>query len=234
MHEPFITPTLPFRDERCTTLQLLENARMTILETIAALDALDLHIFLQVNGQPSAPHWLFVPAYFLATQLIYLLPVGLAGSWCWGTERERQLVLHVLFAVLVLLLLNQAIGLAWPRPRPFMLGVGHTFFSHTPTPSFPSNHAGIVWTCGLVLASGIRSRVLGWLTLVAGAGVAWARVFLGVHFPLDMIGAMVTALLAWRLTAFVWPGLNGVLYGLCLRAYHSVFAYPIAWKWVRD
>ena len=35
---------------------------------------------------------------------------------------------------------------------------------------------------------------------LSGLPVAWARIYLGVHFPLDMVGSVLVAVLSARLT----------------------------------
>ncbi|MDA1382037.1 phosphatase PAP2 family protein [Plesiomonas shigelloides subsp. oncorhynchi] len=48
-----------------------------------------------------------------------------------------------------------------------------------------------------------------WLILLLGVAISWARVFLGVHFPFDILGAIPVSLLAayltWRLASYLCP-----------------------------
>ncbi len=204
------------------------------MSAMTALNALDLKLFLLLNGSMAAQPWLLVLAYFFANQLIYLVPVGLGGAWCWGNRARRSLALNILLAVLLVLAINYLAGWLWPRSRPFVLGVGHTFFSHAATPAFPSTHAGILWTIGLTLLLYRAHAVAAWLVLAAGLGVAWARVFLGVHFPLDMLGALASAWLAAFTAHLCWKRIGSPTIDAALHLYQRIFAYPIAWKWVRE
>lgn len=65
--------------------------------------------------------------------------------------------------------------------------------------SFPSNHAANVFAGATVLS--LANPAL-WpvFFLIAGA-VAYSRVYVGVHFPLDVIGG---ALLGFSIATFVW------------------------------
>lgn len=198
------------------------------------LNALNLHLFLDLNGSLSIPAWLLVVSFFLANQLIYLIPVGLAGTWFWGNRRSRALTLKILLTILAALAINHFIGYAWPTDRPFVIGVGHTRFLHKPTPSFPSNHAAIIWASGLTLLYHGPHRPWGWLIMASGAAVAWSRVFLGVHFPLDMVGALATASIATVSAQIIWKWIETPVVRTSLDLYHLVFAYPIAWKWIRN
>jgi undecaprenyl-diphosphatase len=38
------------------------------------------------------------------------------------------------------LLINQVIILLWQHPRPFVIGLGHTYLAHAADSSFPSDH----------------------------------------------------------------------------------------------
>lgn len=64
--------------------------------------------------------------------------------------------------------------------------------------SFPSDHLTLWWAVafGLLAQAQLRSAAI--LMAVSGIAIAWARIYLGVHFPLDMVGAaIVAALCAW-------------------------------------
>jgi membrane-associated phospholipid phosphatase len=54
-----------------------------------------------------------------------------------------------------------------------------------------------------------QHRVMGGLLFLIGIPVAWARIYLGVHFPLDIVGAaivgMVSASLIWYLESCLKP-----------------------------
>lgn len=69
--------------------------------------------------------------------------------------------------------------------------------------------------------------VLAALSLLAGVAVAWARIFLGVHFPFDMLGALLVAALSAALVTPLWR-LGAGLTDLAERLYRAIFARPIA------
>lgn len=96
----------------------------------------------------------------------------------------------------IALLLNQAAGLIWFHPRPFMEGIGHSYLVHAAENSFPSDHGAVVFAVALGLLSQAASRKAGLFMVVLAVVVAWSRVYLGVHYPIDMLGALASALLA--------------------------------------
>ncbi|MFB2862480.1 phosphatase PAP2 family protein [Aeromonas sp. MdU4] len=69
---------------------------------------------------------------------------------------------------------------------------------HASETSFPSDHATLFFSAGLSLFA-VEARISGALILFLSIFVVWSRVFLGLHFPLDIAGAAVMALLAYLL-----------------------------------
>ena len=100
----------------------------------------------------------------------------------------------------VALLVNQPLAHAVNRLRPYLAHPAHAhlLIARSHDPSFPSDHA----TGGFALAMGLwlYDRTLGTVLLVVAAVLAFARVYVGTHYPGDvvagaLIGAGVAALL---------------------------------------
>jgi undecaprenyl-diphosphatase len=124
--------------------------------------------------------------------------------------RKRHAAAAVAVAVLGGLLLSQALKWGFARPRPDLVPHGQTVY----TQSFPSGHAmlsAVVYlTLGALLArTQPRRRVKLYFLAVAGvltAVVGVSRVYLGVHWPTDVLGGWAVgagwALLCWL--AMLW------------------------------
>jgi undecaprenyl-diphosphatase len=101
----------------------------------------------------------------------------------------------------VALLVAHFISAAIDRPRPFVdhAATIHPFLAHAPDPSFPSDHATAAFAIAVAVA--LRRRGFGWALIVAAAVVAAGRVFLGLHYPSDVLaGAALgsaVSLLLW-------------------------------------
>src|SRR5260370_10835711 len=160
------------------------------------LEAFNEALFLLINGTPATPAWLVGMAMLIADYVIYLIPLLLAGMWLWGSEAQRSLAIRACLVAMLGVGANQLIGLVWQHPRPFMIGLGHTFLPHAPDSSFPSDHATVFAGIALTLLLG-GARWLGGLTLLAGVSVALARASLRAHFPLHMLGPAAAASLAY-------------------------------------
>jgi undecaprenyl-diphosphatase len=155
-------------------------------------------LFLLINAPAHPDAWMLLMAKLLAEYAIGLVPVTLVLGWLYGRESTRHLLLAATAAGLLGLLANQVIGLFWQHPRPFMVGLGHTLIAHGADSSFPSDHLTLIWALAFSLCGHAATRSLGAALALLGLPVAWARIYLGVHYPLDMVGAAgVAALCAW-------------------------------------
>ncbi|MFB7540250.1 phosphatase PAP2 family protein [Streptomyces zaomyceticus] len=136
------------------------------------------------------------------------LAAGAVVLLWWG--RERRLALWVAGTSLIAVALQQGIKSLVGRERPqWEDPVDSARFA-----AFPSGHAMTATvTCGLllwVLAMRWRPEWRGWGTLATVAlvsvlGVGWTRIYLGVHWPSDVLGGwllgwccVATAVLTYR------------------------------------
>jgi undecaprenyl-diphosphatase len=156
--------------------------------------------------------------------------------WISGNSEQRQSAVRAALAIACALAVNGVVGLLWFHPRPFMAGVGHTFMHHSPDSSFPSDHATIMFTAGLALAfsRSENARRRGTLLVPIAVVTAWSRVYLGVHYPMDMIGAVLVALcMTVLLSTRAASALCAALVPLMESIYRRVLAAPIARGWLR-
>jgi undecaprenyl-diphosphatase len=108
--------------------------------------------------------------------------------------------------------LPSVVKLIVARPRPTI-----EHLTHLSSLSFPSEHtaqaAAIYLTIAILLSKGLkrgwRELVIGLAVLIALA-VAWSRVYLGVHYPTDVIAGLLLGW-SWALLVFLWarPKLEG-------------------------
>lgn len=165
--------------------------------------SLDNHLFLLINASAAASPILVTVAEIIAAQLIYAIPLLLIALWIWGEpERRAGLVATAITAALALSA-NQLAGMLWYEPRPFMIGLGRTLMAHVPENSFPSDHTTFVLTVGLALIVSRAAPTWGKIVSAAAALIAWARVYLGLHFPLDMLASALIACLFGGIAAFL-------------------------------
>ena len=155
--------------------------------------SVNLALFQIVNAGPGAHPATIFAAEAAATGLVPVATLIGLLLWIRGDHRRRGILLAAALATALALLLNQVAGMLWFEPRPFMIGVGRTLLSHAPDNSFPSDHVSFLLSMGFVMLATEAMRRWGLLVLGLGALTAWARVYLGVHFPIDILGSAVIA-----------------------------------------
>jgi len=152
---------------------------------------LDILIFQQINGLVG--RWICLNALgiFFAEYCIYLLG-GAAVILFW--KNLRRIFWLVFAVILARFSIAELIHLLWPRPRPFVENSVQVLINHAPTPSFPSGHASACFALSYIVYH--YNKKAGIIFFIASFLVSIARVFVGVHWPLDIIGGAIVGIIA--------------------------------------
>ncbi|GHB77882.1 phosphatase PAP2 family protein [Streptomyces viridiviolaceus] len=156
----------------------------------------DVELLYDINGlAKDAPHWFdrvmeFVGEYGLLFAIVLLV------LWCWWSVRRRggedaaPSVAALVWAPLaagVAVLVNVPIRGFVERPRPFkdhegleVLVAGKNDFS------FVSDHATLVMAMAVALF--VANRKFGVVAIVLALLGGFCRVYMGVHYPTDVVG----------------------------------------------
>lgn len=153
----------------------------------------NLHLFELINAAPGLGPVRLLLATVLAQWLIWLVPIAMAFAWVRGDLVARAELLHMLLAALIALGVAQIVVHVWPQPRPFALHLGTQYLQHSTDPGLPSDHVTVFWSLALGALASRRYAVWGFPLLATGLVVGWARVYLGVHFPFDVLAAFPVA-----------------------------------------
>ena len=156
----------------------------------------DLALFHWING--FAGRWSGLDLLMVATTRYSPIIYASVLLACWARWRapwQRAAALAGA-AALVALGLGQLGNLVFPRSRPFVVTPATMLVPHAPDSSFPSDHAILAFAVTVVLAT--VNRTLGAWLAAFGVLVLVSRVFVGAHYPTDVLGgAAVGALGAW-------------------------------------
>ena len=164
-------------------------------------EAINRALFLMLNAPVGLSGASLAFAIAACNYSVLALAAILAFAGARGQPRDRAYLIYVALAAGLALGINYILGLAFPHPRPFMIGAGHTFLPHAPENSFPSDHATLMWTLTFGLLMRRSLRPVGWLAVILAALTSWARVFLGLHFPFDVLGSIAVAACALAILA---------------------------------
>lgn len=160
-------------------------------------------LFLAINAGPEPPAVVLEMARLLAVWAVPAAILLFALLWVRIPDARRAALISATAIMILGLVINQVISALYVHPRPFMIGLGHQYLAHRPNNSFPSDHAVFLWCLAFSLF--VLGTLRGWAVLLTalGLGVAWARVYLGVHFPFDMAGAFLVALVLSPLASMI-------------------------------
>lgn len=160
---------------------------------------MDYSLFKDVNGL-SGTQPFDALMKFAANDLVYviLVLVALAFLIPWRgrrIERRRGAVAATASAALALVV---AIPLAHAvdRMRPFVSHRGHVHLlvAHASDAGFPSDH--VTGTFGLAAGMCLYDPLLGVLLFVLAVVVIFARVYVGVHYPADVLAGALLGIAA--------------------------------------
>ncbi len=88
--------------------------------------------------------------------------------------------------------ISKFISLFYEHNRPFVDNLGVTLSQHAPDSSFPSDHTIFMISIAISLIFFQKTKKLGFGLLLIGTISGIARIFEGVHYPFDIIGALIT------------------------------------------
>lgn len=97
-------------------------------------------------------------------------------------------------SVLLGMLTSHIISMFYYHSRPFVENLGTQLVEHASDSSFPSDHTTFIFAIAIMLLFNKSTRVVGGVLSVVSLISGLSRVFVGVHFPLDIAGAILVAL----------------------------------------
>ena len=189
--------------------------------SMSAIELWDQSVFLSLNAGAQAPAFIIIIAKILANWSIYLAMVLMIYAWVQRGRLVRFALLDATCAALIGLGIAQGITAIWYHPRPFEIGLGRQILDHAAEASFPSDHATFMFSLAIPLLCRAGSRRWGVALLLLGFAVAWSRIYLGVHFPLDMLGAFGVAAFASILIWMADPLLRRRFYPVLISIYET-------------
>lgn len=157
---------------------------------------LDYLIFQKINNLVGQCLWFDKLMVFLAEDLIYLMAVfGLI--YLFAYQKNWKKILKVISAIILSRgIITEIIRFFYYRPRPFLTHQVNNLISHDISGSFPSGHMTFIFP--LIYFVALANKKIGLVFIVLGVLMGIARIYVGVHYPLDILGGIILGVLsAW-------------------------------------
>ncbi|GIF63844.1 hypothetical protein Ais01nite_18790 [Asanoa ishikariensis] len=153
-------------------------------------------LFQAINSMAGRVDAVDDPIEFAAIWLIVLLfAAGAARAWLALRRREYQQVGQVGAVLVVAFLLGAVLSGFGLEQRPFQSHQVHQLIAHAPGTSLPSDHATAAFALALAIGW-FLDRTWGAVLLVGAALVGLARIWVGVHYPADVLASFLVAVAA--------------------------------------
>lgn len=204
-----------FRSQLIHNYFLYGNNTNNIGSTFEGEIFMDYRVFRAINQLAGRYRLLDSIMITISQRLRYLFVFLLILMW-FRNIYYKKVTLHSLISVVVTLVIISFIKLFYFKPRPFLKYWVNLL---PPTPSkknssFPSKHT----TLAFAVATSVLfyNRLLGCFISILGFIVGFSRVWMGQHYPSDIIGSVLlgslTAIVV-NITKRVWsPFLEWVIY----------------------
>lgn len=155
---------------------------------------LDYHLFQLINQLGNTLSALNPIMRLLASYAEYVFYIGIVIYWFTRHDLKRKMVAESILSACVAVTFSGILAHFFYRDRPFVTHNVIQLIAHPANASFPSDHA--IGAFVIATSIWIHRRKDGKLWLALAAGIAFSRVWTGVHYPSDVIGGAVIGIAA--------------------------------------
>ncbi|MED1787372.1 undecaprenyl-diphosphatase [Brevibacillus laterosporus] len=152
---------------------------------------LNIDVFRSINDLGKQYAALNPGVVFIAEYMVYFLGLGLVVYWFTRNHRNRMMVIQAVITFILAEILGKLAGLFYSHYQPFaVLQDVNQLVEHAIDNSFPSDHSILFFS--ICASFWLMRKKEGWLWLVLAVFVGLSRVWVGVHYPVDVItGALL-------------------------------------------
>jgi undecaprenyl-diphosphatase len=158
---------------------------------------IDFYLFQYINSFAGKWVWLDALGVFLAQYFGYILALSL---FLFLLKNRQKYLLMLVYgfsaAIFARFGITEFIRWLLPKSRPYVENNVNLLLEHIDQCAFPSGHAAFFFALSAVVY--FYNKKIGYLFFTASFLVCLARVFCGIHWPLDILaGALVGIFSGW-------------------------------------
>ncbi|PIR89236.1 MAG: hypothetical protein COU07_02115 [Candidatus Harrisonbacteria bacterium CG10_big_fil_rev_8_21_14_0_10_40_38] len=162
----------------------------------------DISVFEFIHNLVGSSSLLDIVGIFFASYLPYFILIGLFVAFMLEADWRRRIysVLYVSLSILISRgIFIPLLNLIFPRERPFQFFGFEPLVSSPSTTSFPSGHTAVFFAVATAVFF-LRYK-WGIALFVAAFFIGVARIFVGVHWPTDILGGILVGLVSGLLVS---------------------------------
>jgi undecaprenyl-diphosphatase len=160
------------------------------------MEELNIATFLFINQYAGKNNLVDTALISFAEVTPYICILLIIYLWFSDCIERKKSSFNSGLSVLFGMLMSYMISLFYYHSRPFVDGLGVQLVEHAPDSSFPSDHTTFIFSISVMLLFNKSTRTIGiilfFISIISGV----SRVFVGVHFPLDILSAIFVAIIS--------------------------------------
>ncbi|MEZ2659515.1 undecaprenyl-diphosphatase [Aneurinibacillus aneurinilyticus] len=146
---------------------------------------------------------------FLADYMLYFLCLSIVVYWFTRTNQNRMMVIQAVLAFIFAELLGRIAGQFHSHYQPFaVLPHVNKLIEHDIDNSFPSDHTILFFS--VCISFWLVRKKSGWLWLMLPFCVAISRIWVGVHYPIDVVTGAFLGVISALFVYWLVPKLSSI------------------------
>lgn len=152
---------------------------------------INIDVFRAINNLGDQLSALNPVVVFFAEYMLYFLCLALVVHWFTRKPKNRMMVIHAVIATVVAEVLGKIAGQLYSHHQPFaVLSHVNQLVEHEIDNSFPSDHSIVFFA--ICFSIWLVRKKEWWLWIILALCVAISRIWVGVHYPVDVVtGALL-------------------------------------------
>jgi undecaprenyl-diphosphatase len=150
---------------------------------------------------------------FVTQNALIIYAAILLIMWFFGKDKYKNTVIFATITGVIGLLINFVIGHIYFEPRPFVSHKVNLLTSHASDASFPSDHGTGAFSLSLAVLYRHRKLGVGMVLFAILTGIS--RVYVGHHYPFDILGSIVVSAVVsffiYKISPILHPFSKGII-----------------------